>query len=270
MVDACVALAADRDNNLAAPRMEWIKDPHFNRQTPGIMTLVRPASARVGSHARSVTRPVGITARSSINACRDCSMCSRACTRRRPSRPAPRSLARVELLILDDWGLAPMTAEQRRDLLEIIDDRHGRGSVGLLARSATRPAATTAPSSIIACPGCSMRWRSLAVTAAMRGPQEPGTRRFVDPRRLGPCPAHPRASARPLEIIDNRHGRGSTIVTSQLPVDHWHEVIGNPTIADAILDRLVHNAHRLTLKGDSMPKVDLVVLKMSSTLSNSR
>jgi hypothetical protein len=46
MVDACVALAADRDNNLAAPRMEWIKDPHFNRQTPGTMTLVRPAPAR--------------------------------------------------------------------------------------------------------------------------------------------------------------------------------------------------------------------------------
>ncbi len=41
MVDACVALAADRDNNLAAPRMEWIKDPNFNRRTPGIMTLVR-------------------------------------------------------------------------------------------------------------------------------------------------------------------------------------------------------------------------------------
>ena len=79
-----------------------------------------------------------------------------------------KNLARADLLILDDWGLAPLTPEQARDLLEIIDDRHGRGS---------------------------------------------------------------------------------TIVTSQLPVDHWHEVIGNPTIADAILDRLVHNAHRLTLKG---------------------
>src|SRR5262249_1990250 len=76
-----------------------------------------------------------------------------------------KSLARVELLILDDWGLAPMTAEQRRDLLEIMEDRHGRGS---------------------------------------------------------------------------------TIVTSQLPVEHWHEIVGNPTIADAILDRLVHNAYRLT------------------------
>jgi DNA replication protein DnaC len=52
----------------------------------------------------------------------------------------------------------------------------------------------------------------------------------------------------------DRHNRGSTIVTSQLPVDHWHEAIANPTIADAILDRLVHNAHRLTLKGESIRK----------------
>ena len=57
-----------------------------------------------------------------------------------------------------------------------------------------------------------------------------------------------------LEIVDDRHNRGSTIVTSQLPVDHWHEAIANPTVADAILDRLVHNAHRLTLNGDSMRK----------------
>ena len=57
-----------------------------------------------------------------------------------------------------------------------------------------------------------------------------------------------------LEIIDDRHGRGSTLVTSQLPVDHWHEIIGDPTVADAILDRLVHNAHRLILKGDSLRK----------------
>ena len=58
-----------------------------------------------------------------------------------------------------------------------------------------------------------------------------------------------------LEIVEDRHNRGSTIVTSQLPVDHWHEAIANPTIADAILDRLVHNAHRLTLKGESMRKM---------------
>ena len=57
-----------------------------------------------------------------------------------------------------------------------------------------------------------------------------------------------------LEIADDRHGRGSTIVTSQLPVDHWHELIVDPTIADAILDRLVHTAHRLTLDGETLRK----------------
>lgn len=57
-----------------------------------------------------------------------------------------------------------------------------------------------------------------------------------------------------LEVIEDRHHTASTIVTSQLPVDHWYEIIGDPTIADAILDRLVHNAHRITLKGESMRK----------------
>jgi DNA replication protein DnaC len=84
-----------------------------------------------------------------------------------------KTIARIEVLILDDWGLANLTPDQGRDLLEIVDDRHGRGS---------------------------------------------------------------------------------TIVTSQLPVEHWHEAIANPTVADAVLDRLVHNAHRLTLKGDSLRK----------------
>ena len=55
-----------------------------------------------------------------------------------------------------------------------------------------------------------------------------------------------------MEIIDDRHGRRSTIITSQLPVDAWHAVIGDPTIADAMLDRLVHNAHRIALTGHSM------------------
>ena len=87
-----------------------------------------------------------------------------------------KTLSRVDLLILDDWGLAPVTLDQARDLLEIVDDRHGRGS---------------------------------------------------------------------------------TIVTTQLPIEHWHEMIPNPTIADAILDRLVHNAHRLILKGESMRKSDV-------------
>jgi DNA replication protein DnaC len=57
-----------------------------------------------------------------------------------------------------------------------------------------------------------------------------------------------------LEILDDRHGYRSTIVTSQLPLTSWHESIGDPTLADAILDRLVHNAHQLILTGESMRK----------------
>ena len=57
-----------------------------------------------------------------------------------------------------------------------------------------------------------------------------------------------------LELLEDRHGRRATIVTSQFPVAHWHEAIGDPTLADAILDRLVHNAYKLSLKGDSMRK----------------
>ena len=57
-----------------------------------------------------------------------------------------------------------------------------------------------------------------------------------------------------LEIFEDRHRLQSTLITSQLPVDHWHEIIGNPTLADAILDRLIHNAYRINLKGESMRK----------------
>lgn len=62
------------------------------------------------------------------------------------------------------------------------------------------------------------------------------------------------ALARPdlLEILEERYGRRSTLVTSQLPIASWHQVIADPTYADAILDRLVHNAHRLDLDGESM------------------
>jgi DNA replication protein DnaC len=55
-----------------------------------------------------------------------------------------------------------------------------------------------------------------------------------------------------LEVIEDRNQRRSTIVTSQLPVANWHEALGDPTLADAILDRLTHNAHRLELRGDSL------------------
>ena len=79
-----------------------------------------------------------------------------------------KTLAKKDLLVLDDWGLAPLTEEQRRDLLEIVEDRYDRRS---------------------------------------------------------------------------------TLMASQLPLEHWHKVIGDPTLADAILDRLIHNAYKINLKG---------------------
>ena len=84
-----------------------------------------------------------------------------------------RALGGVKLLILDNWGLEPLGPEQRRDLLEIVEERYGRGA---------------------------------------------------------------------------------TLITSQIPVDRWHDLIGEPTLADAILDRIVHNAHRLQLRGESLRK----------------
>lgn len=84
-----------------------------------------------------------------------------------------KSLARLNMLILDDWGLEPLKATQRNDLMEIMDDRHGSSS---------------------------------------------------------------------------------TVLISQLPTDEWYRSIGDNTLADAILDRLMHNAHRIKLKGESMRK----------------
>jgi DNA replication protein DnaC len=57
-----------------------------------------------------------------------------------------------------------------------------------------------------------------------------------------------------LEVMEDRHGLRSTIITSQYPVAKWHDLIGEPTLADAILDRIVHNAHKFTLKGESLRK----------------
>jgi DNA replication protein DnaC len=84
-----------------------------------------------------------------------------------------KSIARTDLLVLDDWGLSKFVKEQRHDLLEILEDRNGLRS---------------------------------------------------------------------------------TLVTSQVPVKHWHEIIADPTLADAILDRLIHNAYKLVLEGESMRK----------------
>jgi hypothetical protein len=57
-----------------------------------------------------------------------------------------------------------------------------------------------------------------------------------------------------LEIVEDRYGAGSRIITSQVPVDHWYEIVGNPTLADTILDRIIHYAHRIELRGETMRK----------------
>jgi DNA replication protein DnaC len=85
----------------------------------------------------------------------------------------------------------------------------------------------------------------------------------LDDLGLQPVPA-PRA-ADLLEVIEDRSGLRSTIVTSQLPVGHWHEALGEPTVADAILDRLVHDAYRLELTGGSMRRGEEPVSEPVST-----
>ena len=75
---------------------------------------------------------------------------------------------------------------------------------------------------------------------------------IIDDFGLQPLDAQSRTIL--MEIIEDRHGKRSTLFTSQVPVNKWYEVIGEQTIADAILDRIVHDAHRLELKGDSMRK----------------
>ena len=68
------------------------------------------------------------------------------------------------------------------------------------------------------------------------------------------APLTPEARHDLLELIDERHERGATIITSQLPVAHWHEWVNDPTLADAMLDRLVHNSYQIALKGESLRK----------------
>ncbi len=75
---------------------------------------------------------------------------------------------------------------------------------------------------------------------------------IIDDFGLQPFDAVSRAAL--MEIIEDRHGKTSLIITSQIPVSKWHEIIGEQTVADAILDRIVHDAHRLELKGESLRK----------------
>lgn len=73
---------------------------------------------------------------------------------------------------------------------------------------------------------------------------------LIDDFGIQPLDAQSRSTL--LEIMEDRHGKSSTIITSQIPVNKWHEVIGEETIADAILDRIIHDAHRVEMKGDSL------------------
>jgi DNA replication protein DnaC len=75
---------------------------------------------------------------------------------------------------------------------------------------------------------------------------------IIDDFGIQPLDAQSRSAL--MEIIEDRHGKSSTIFTSQIPVSKWHEVIGDQTIADAILDRIVHDAHRVEMKGESLRK----------------
>jgi DNA replication protein DnaC len=76
---------------------------------------------------------------------------------------------------------------------------------------------------------------------------------ILDDLGLAPMSAQERRDL--LEVVEDRHGLASTIVSAQLPIKHWHENIRDPTIADAVLDRLVHNAYKINLKGESMRKL---------------
>jgi len=75
---------------------------------------------------------------------------------------------------------------------------------------------------------------------------------ILDDFGMQPLDSHNRSAL--IEIIEDRHGKRSTIITAQLPILQWHDVIGEKTIADAVLDRIVHNAHRIEMIGDSLRK----------------
>ena len=69
-----------------------------------------------------------------------------------------------------------------------------------------------------------------------------------------------------FEVLKDRHNITSPIISSQIPVDKWHDSIGDPTIADAVLDRLVHNAHMITMKGESMRKMQSKAIWTTPTI----
>jgi DNA replication protein DnaC len=79
---------------------------------------------------------------------------------------------------------------------------------------------------------------------------------------FGLHPLDPQSRSALMEIMEDRHGKSSVIITSQVPVNHWYDVIGEKTIADAILDRIVHDGHRIELKGESLRRTKAFNNKM--------
>ena len=94
----------------------------------------------------------------------------------------------------------------------------------------------------------------MAPTSASSPSSRASTCLLIDDWGLAPLQDQERRDL--LEILEDRYGTRSTIITSQLPPTQWHDYIGEPTLADAICDRLFHNAHRLVLKGPSRRKED--------------
>lgn len=89
---------------------------------------------------------------------------------------------------------------------------------------------------------------------------------LIDDFGIQPLDAQSRSAL--MEIIEDRHGKASTIITSQVPVSKWHEVIGEQTIADAILDRIVHDAHRIEMKGESLRRKKLSKNDLETEMEN--
>ena len=85
---------------------------------------------------------------------------------------------------------------------------------------------------------------------------------ILDDFGIQPLDAPSRAAL--MEIIEDRHGKGSIIITSQVPISKWYETIGEKTIADAIMDRIIHAAHRLELKGESMRKKEINQIEINN------
>ena len=87
-----------------------------------------------------------------------------------------------------------------------------------------------------------------------QAPKAARPRQAAGARRLGTRAPDGRAGPGSARDREDRYDAGSVLVTSQVPVDRWYEMVGSPTLADAVLDRLIHNAYRLELSGDSLPK----------------